>query len=90
MNAAQAKKSFYTCVANVHMLIEAYKSKEYAKILNNANLVTPDGEPLTWALKLMHGIKPGRVSGMDLLSDLIKQCLLKKVSVFFTGELKIF
>lgn len=85
VNAAQAKQSLYICVANVHMLIEAYKSKEYAKSLNNASLVTPDGMPLTWALKFIYGIKQERVSGMDLLPDLINECIIKKVSVFFYG-----
>lgn len=85
IDASQSKKSFYTCVANVHMLIEAYKNKSFETILNNAHLVTPDGEPLTWAFKWLHGIKQDRVSGMDLLPDLITEASLRKVPVFFYG-----
>ena len=67
------------------MLIEAYKSKEYAEILNSGNVVTPDGKPLTWALKLLHGIDQERVSGMDLLPDLIHECEVKKIPIYFYG-----
>ena len=61
-------KSSYTCIANVHMLVEAHKSESFAKIVNGANITTPDGMPLTWGLKLLHGVKQERVAGMDLLA----------------------
>lgn len=85
IDAAERKKNIYACVANVHMLIEAHKNQLFANILNEAAIVTPDGEPLTWALKLKYGINQDRVAGMDLLPDLIEQTSLKKIPVFFYG-----
>ena len=75
----------YTCVANVHMLIEAYKDLAFAAIVNNATIVTPDGQPLAWALKFLYGIKQPRVAGMDLLPDLLSVSEEKCIPVFFYG-----
>lgn len=75
----------YVCVANVHMLVEAYKDKKFAEIVNNAAIVTPDGLPLTWALKGLHGIKQERVAGMDLLPDLLERAAQEEMPVFFYG-----
>ena len=67
---ADKKISEYTCLANVHMLIEAYIDYNFAKVVNNANIITPDGKPLAWALRFLYGIKQERAAGMDLLPDL--------------------
>jgi N-acetylglucosaminyldiphosphoundecaprenol N-acetyl-beta-D-mannosaminyltransferase len=82
-----AKKggSLYACVAGVHILYESNKSPEYAAIINNADIVTPDGEPITWAFRWLHGIKQERVAGMDLLPDLLEAAEREKVSVGFYG-----
>jgi N-acetylglucosaminyldiphosphoundecaprenol N-acetyl-beta-D-mannosaminyltransferase len=78
--------SEYICVANVHMLIETCKDKEFAKAVNNAIITTPDGVPLTWGLKWLYGIKQERVSGMDLLPDLLQAASQHQIPVFFYGS----
>ena len=82
---ALEKVSTYTCVANVHMCIEAYQHKDFAAIVNQADLVTPDGMPLVKALKWLYGINQDRVAGMDLLPDLLKESEAKNIKVFFYG-----
>jgi N-acetylglucosaminyldiphosphoundecaprenol N-acetyl-beta-D-mannosaminyltransferase len=82
---ANVKRNGYTCVANVHMLIEAYKNKSFANIVRNANIITPDGKPLAWALRMLYGIKQERVAGMDLLPDLLSAASAKSLSVYFYG-----
>lgn len=82
---ANKGQSSYICVANVHMLIEAYNNKIFASIINNADLVTPDGMPLTWGLKLVHGIEQDRVAGMDLLPDLLTEASKCELPVYFYG-----
>lgn len=57
----------YVCISNVHMVMEAFDDAAFRTIVNKANLVTPDGMPLVWALKLL-GIKNAeRVYGPDLM-----------------------
>ena len=79
------KKSTYTCVANVHMLVEAYNSRDFAEVVNNADMVTPDGMPLAKGINQIYGIKQERVAGMDLLPDLLREAENKGVKVVFYG-----
>ena len=83
--ATSTRHSGYICIANVHMIMEAYKSAPFAEIVNNAELVTPDGMPLRWALRLLYGIHQERIAGMDLLSDLLFAVERKKIPVAFYG-----
>ncbi|TDE08412.1 WecB/TagA/CpsF family glycosyltransferase [Dyadobacter psychrotolerans] len=80
--------SSYTCVANVHMLVEAYKDSSFAEVVNGADLITPDGVPLTVALKLLNGVRQERVAGMDLLPDLLLESEKKLIPVYFYGGTK--
>lgn len=82
---ARLKQHCYTCLANVHMLVEAYRNIDFAKTIKNAHVITPDGMPLTWAIRTFYGIKQERVAGMDLLPDLLAQGEQKQLSVYFYG-----
>jgi N-acetylglucosaminyldiphosphoundecaprenol N-acetyl-beta-D-mannosaminyltransferase len=82
---ALLKRSAYVCVANVHMTIEACNDASYAGIVNSADAVTPDGMPLVVAIKLLYGVEQERVTGMDLLPDLLKVAERESFSIFFYG-----
>lgn len=86
INAALQNNSEYVCVSNVHMLVEAYKDKSFAEIVNKAYIATPDGLPLSWGLKWIYSIQQDRVAGMDLLPDLLQQASDKQIPVFFYGS----
>lgn len=82
---SENRESSYVCVSNVHMCIETYFDPNFAKEVNSANLVTPDGMPLAKAIRLIYGIKQDRVAGMDLMPDLIKKAEEKNLGVYFYG-----
>jgi N-acetylglucosaminyldiphosphoundecaprenol N-acetyl-beta-D-mannosaminyltransferase len=63
---ANSRESRYVCVATVNNVIEAYDDPEYATIMEDADLVTPDGMPLVWGLRLLGVKAPTRVYGPDL------------------------
>jgi N-acetylglucosaminyldiphosphoundecaprenol N-acetyl-beta-D-mannosaminyltransferase len=71
--------------ANVHMYIEAYKNEDFSRLINKADIVTPDGQPLTWVLRLFYGIKQDRVAAMDALPDLLQRMEKEKLPVYFYG-----
>jgi N-acetylglucosaminyldiphosphoundecaprenol N-acetyl-beta-D-mannosaminyltransferase len=85
LDLAVARESSYFCVANVHMLVEAQRSKEYRKMVTGADIVTPDGMPLTKSLKFLNGVDQERVAGMDLLPDLLTRAEEEQLKVFFYG-----
>ena len=75
----------YVCVANVHMTMEAYDDPEFSNVVNSARIVTPDGMPLVWALKLL-GVKDAtRVRGPDLMLDICAAAERENVPVGFYG-----
>jgi len=74
------------CAANVHMVMEAYDHPEFRKIINAADLVTPDGMPLVWTLRLK-GIKDQqRVYGPKLMLEILREAQKQHISVGFLGS----
>ena len=85
MSSASDGRSQYIYVANVHMVVEAFWNKSFSEKVRQAGLVTPDGKPLTWALRLLHGIKQDRVAGMDVLPALLRQSEKSQTPVYIYG-----
>ncbi len=83
---AKARESKVICLANVHMLMEAYWDSNFARILEKADIVTPDGMPLVWMLQKLGIYNQNRVAGLDVfinLCELAQQC---KIGVYFVGS----
>lgn len=83
---AKQRLSKFVCVANVHMLIEAHREPAFASILKRADLVTPDGMPLVWMLRLLGTPSQDRVAGMDILLALCERASAENIGVFFLGS----
>ena len=71
-NLAKSEKGFFICIGNAHVVAEAGKNPDFKKIINSAELVTSDGLPLLWALKLFGAKKAKRVTGTTLTFYLCK------------------
>jgi len=82
------KKSSYICASNVHMVMESYDNKKFQNIVNTANIVTPDGMPLVWTLKLLGVKNAERVYGPKLMIELLKVCALKNIPIGLYGGTK--
>jgi N-acetylglucosaminyldiphosphoundecaprenol N-acetyl-beta-D-mannosaminyltransferase len=82
---AKHRQSYYVCVANVHMLMEAWDSLEFAEILQGAALVTPDGMPLVWALRLLGFPDASRVYGPTLTLHLCKVAAEQQIPIGLYG-----
>jgi N-acetylglucosaminyldiphosphoundecaprenol N-acetyl-beta-D-mannosaminyltransferase len=64
---AKARNSCYIVAANVHVVMTGYWQPAFQQVINQAALVTPDGMPLVWALRLLGFSKQTRVYGPDLM-----------------------
>jgi N-acetylglucosaminyldiphosphoundecaprenol N-acetyl-beta-D-mannosaminyltransferase len=82
---AKAGESRYVCVANVHMIMEAYESLGFNKVVNQADLVTPDGMPLVWVLRIMGNHHQERVYGPGLLLSVAEGAARDNIPVGFIG-----
>lgn len=85
ISQATMRISSYVCVANVHMLAEAYSSHHFRNVVNKAFLVTPDGMPLAKAFQVLYNQHQERVDGMSLLPSLLLESQKKGLAVYFYG-----
>ena len=83
---AYLRLSKVVCVANVHMLTEARADARLTDVLYQADLVTPDGMPLVWMLKLLRRQPQDRAAGMDLLISICREAAQARIPVFFVGS----
>jgi N-acetylglucosaminyldiphosphoundecaprenol N-acetyl-beta-D-mannosaminyltransferase len=67
------------------MVVEAYQDRAFQKIINNANILAPDGRPISIFLSHFEKQSQERVCGMDMLPDLLKESEILNKSVFFLG-----
>ncbi len=88
ISLSSIKNSSYICILNVHMLVESYFDKEFRRVVNNADIATPDGMPLVKAVKILYGIEQDRVAGMDLMPDLMRLSEKENLSIYLYGSTK--
>lgn len=75
----------FVCLANVHMLMEAYDSKEFNKLLSRAFLVLADGKPLAVGQKLLGFSHGEQIRGFSLFQALIAVAAEQGLRVGFYG-----
>lgn len=75
----------YVCVATVHMVMEAYDDPAFARKVNAADLVVPDGMPLVWMQKLQGAKGASRVRGNDLTINVCRYAAENGLKVGFYG-----
>jgi N-acetylglucosaminyldiphosphoundecaprenol N-acetyl-beta-D-mannosaminyltransferase len=77
---------FFVCFANTHMVVEAYQQKEFAKDLEKASVIFPDGWPVAKAMNVFYGFKQERIAGMDFLTDFLKAGNERALRIFLFGS----
>jgi N-acetylglucosaminyldiphosphoundecaprenol N-acetyl-beta-D-mannosaminyltransferase len=82
---ARAGESRYVCVCNVHMVMEAHDARDFQKVVNAADLVTPDGMPLVWVLRVMGFRHTPRVDGSTLTYHICEAAAREGIPVALYG-----
>jgi N-acetylglucosaminyldiphosphoundecaprenol N-acetyl-beta-D-mannosaminyltransferase len=82
---AHGGESRYVCVATVNNVIEAHDAPDYGAIMEAADLVTPDGMPLVWGLRLLGVGAATRVYGPDLTPIVCQLAAEQGIPVGFYG-----
>lgn len=82
---ASRRESRYICIANVHTLMEAHDSPEFARVVNGADLVVPDGMPLVWMMRLKGARDQQRVYGPTLMLRVLETAASEGIPVGFYG-----
>lgn len=83
---AKIRASKIVCLANVHMIMEAYSNPIFKKVLDQADLVTPDGRPLVWMLRKLGIHNQNQVAGMDVFLNLCDLAENAGIKIYFLGS----
>ena len=79
-------KGQYICVSNVHTTVMAHENPEYMKIQNEAVMALPDGSPLSSYSRENGKTTARRVTGPDLMRELLIRSGENGFSHFFYGS----
>lgn len=82
---ARTGRGGYVCVANVHMTIEAHDDPKFAAQVNAADLVVPDGKPLSWMQKRLGHKNASQVRGPSLMPMLMAYAEQHELKIGFYG-----
>jgi N-acetylglucosaminyldiphosphoundecaprenol N-acetyl-beta-D-mannosaminyltransferase len=83
---AREGQSRTVAVATVNNVMEAYDRPSFRRVMNDADLVTPDGMPLVWGLRLLGVPEATRVYGPDLTPFVLREAEREGVPVGFHGS----
>ena len=87
IDAAREKRPFAVSALAVHGVMTGAQDATHRHRLNKLDLVTPDGQPVRWALKWLHGISlPDRVYGPNLTLKVCEQAANENLSVYLYGS----
>ena len=75
----------YVCIRDVHGVMESRRDQRLRRIHNDAGMVTPDGMPLVWLLRLLGKRNVDRVYGPDLMRKMTAASSLRGYRQFYYG-----
>ena len=70
---------------NPEIIMAAYESDAFKKVLNSADMCTPDGIGVVYASRMLHSPVPERVAGFDLACGVLESISKTGESVFLFG-----
>ncbi len=79
-------KGKYICFSNVHTSVMAADDREYAKVLNSAELVFPDGAPIAKLGRKKGFLNSERVAGPDFMNHMFSVTRDGSISHYFYGS----
>jgi N-acetylglucosaminyldiphosphoundecaprenol N-acetyl-beta-D-mannosaminyltransferase len=87
IEAAQSGTVLTVTAMAVHGVMTGFFDSVHRRKLNGLDLVVPDGQPVRWALKWIHGVRlADRVYGPELTLRVLEAAAKKGLSVYFYGN----
>lgn len=82
---AKERVGRYICICNVHSVVTARQDQRFYNVLKEADLCTPDGAPVAWAIGQYSGNQQSRINGPDLFWSFCQRAAAEKVSIYLYG-----
>jgi N-acetylglucosaminyldiphosphoundecaprenol N-acetyl-beta-D-mannosaminyltransferase len=86
VDAAIAERRFcqHTAV-NASIIVAMLDDPELARVVNDSDIVTADGESVVWAARLLGDPVPARVTGIDLMLETIELAERRGYGIYILG-----
>jgi len=82
---ARESRPSMVCLGNVHMVMTSYDDPEFAPVLEGADLVTHDGMPLVWGMRLLGHVGLERVYGPHLMTFVCQSAAKRNIPIGLYG-----
>ena len=87
ISAAREHRPLALTALAVHGVMTGVQDRAHGARLNAFDMVTPDGQPVRWALNLLHGAHlTDRVYGPDLTLLVLERCAAEGLPVYLYGS----
>ncbi|MBW6473083.1 MAG: WecB/TagA/CpsF family glycosyltransferase [Anaerolineaceae bacterium] len=87
IKAAISNNSFSTSALAVHGVMTGVHDSVHRYRLNTFDLLLPDGQPIRWALDILHKANlPDRVYGPTLMLKICERAAKENLSIYFYGS----
>ena len=87
ISAAKGGQSFGATALAVHGVMEAHRDARFAECVNRLQLITPDGQPVRWALNLLGARElKDRVYGPTLTLKVCERAAQEGLPIFLYGS----
>lgn len=83
---AENRESKYVAICNVHSVVTALQEPQHKHDLNQADMATCDGMPITWVLRKLGFVNQQRINGPDLMWKYCEKIEKTGQKVFFYGS----
>ena len=81
----EIKQKTQVAITPVNSVLAALKNEQVMRVYNNSEIVLCDSVPMQWASVFLGTPIKERITGLDVLPDLIQLCAQKDFSVFLLG-----
>lgn len=82
---AKVNASKYICICNSHSVVTANQDPLFQRVVNEADLATPDGAPVAWMLRRLGYPSQQRINGPDLMWKYCEYAEKVGQSIFLYG-----
>ena len=83
---AAARESRYVCLCNSHSVVTTTQDQDFLRVVNEADLATPDGMPVVWMLRRLGFGGQQRISGANLMWRYFALAESRGHAVYFYGS----
>jgi N-acetylglucosaminyldiphosphoundecaprenol N-acetyl-beta-D-mannosaminyltransferase len=79
------EESIHHVVVNAGKIVQMQKDEQLRESVNNSDIINADGQAVVWASKILNKPLKERVSGIDLMINLIELAAKNNYKIFLLG-----